>query len=138
MTGGPRLQALPVIPDAERGKLGVAEAGTHVPFQPARAFYLYDLPAGAVRGEHAHREDQQFLICLSGVFEVVAEYRGLRQTFELSGPEQGLYAPAMTWLELRVRIADSLLLVLAARAYDEADYIRDYDAFRRAALAESP
>ena len=133
MTTGPRLLDLPIIADAARGSLGFAEAGTHIPFQPMRAFYLFDLPRNVSRGGHAHRADEQLLICLSGAFSVRAENAIGETTFKLDSPAHGLYVPPMTWLDLQTRVAASILLVLTALPYDQADYIQDYDAFRRIA-----
>tara|TARA_R110002167_G_scaffold45545_8_gene136846 strand:- start:19 stop:432 length:414 start_codon:yes stop_codon:yes gene_type:complete len=137
MPTGPHLVDLPVISEAGRGALGFVEAPEHLPFQPSRAFYLFDLPQGSRRGQHAHKADQQFLICLSGAFDVVAEFDGANQTLRLDSPAQGLYAPPMTWLDLTAIAPASILLVLTALPYDEGDYMRDYDAFRRAVSSAS-
>jgi hypothetical protein len=121
---------LPQIVELGRGTVGVAECGTSVPFVIARAFYLYDLPANAVRGEHAHRESHQFVICLAGAVKASLWDRDGKRSLDLASPAVGLYVPPMTWLRLENGSPETICLVLASTAYDEADYIRDAKAFK--------
>jgi hypothetical protein len=125
------LVALPQFEDAERGSLGVAECGAQVPFAVARAFYLYDLPADAARGGHAHRETQQFLICPAGAMEISLWDRDGRRSITLDSPAMGLYVAPMCWLELSNLSDKTVCLVLASAIYDDADYIRNRAEFTR-------
>jgi UDP-2-acetamido-3-amino-2,3-dideoxy-glucuronate N-acetyltransferase len=128
MSGGAKLLALPTFP-AETGVLGVAQAGDTVPFGIARAFYITNLSKGAVRGGHAHKACEQFLICLAGALQVRADDGNESRTFELSDTGQGLYLPAMTWVDFTATSDGSVCLVLASHAYDEDDYVRERSAF---------
>jgi hypothetical protein len=91
------------------------------------------VPAGARRGGHAHRETEQLLICLHGSFEVAVDDGLRREAFLLSDPRVGLYLPRMIWRELTDFADDSSYYVVASRHYDEADYVRDYEAFQELA-----
>jgi len=126
----PREIELPVVRDARPGALGFSQVGAHVPFPIRRVFYLFGLPAGSARGGHAHRHDQQLMICLRGRLRIRTEAASGRQEYILSGPDRGLYLPPLTWLDFTIEEADSIVLVLAADDYDEADYIRDPAEFR--------
>jgi hypothetical protein len=122
---------LPVIPD-HRGNLSFLEGGRHVPFEIARVFYLYDVPAGESRAGHALRDVEQLLIAVSGSFDVVLDYGGERTVTTLNRPYIGLYVPSLVWRELENFSSGAVCLVLASAPYDEAAYYRDYDQFRRA------
>ena len=129
----PRVDAcvvteLPKVADP-RGNLTFVEGGRHVPFDIRRVFYLYDVPTGSDRGAHAHRALHQFLVCLSGSFDVALDDGTRRQTVHLNRPWQGLHVPPMIWASEVNFDPGSVCLVLASDVYDEADYIRDYDAF---------
>lgn len=126
-----RIAAIPLqsIPDPARGGLGVAEVGKHVPFAIQRLFYMYDMREGIVRGEHAHRAQEQFLIAIAGSVIVRAEDAAGATTFRLDSPCLGLFVPAMTWLTVEAGSASTICVVLASGLYDEADYIRDRGAF---------
>jgi len=119
---------LPRIVDS-RGNLTFIEGGKHLPFEIRRVFYLYDVPIEKHRGGHAHRELHQFLICLSGSFEVVIDDGGARATVEMTDPWKGLHIPPMIWAEELNFTLGTVCLVLASDLYKEGDYIRDYDAF---------
>lgn len=123
------LIALQRIADPVRGVLGVAECGKHVPFAVRRLFYMNGMPENCERGGHAHRQQQQFLICLHGVLEVEAIDRDGTRRYLLTDSYQGLHAAPMTWLRLWTRSPDTICLVLASDVYDEADYVRDWDRF---------
>ncbi len=121
--------ALPQFAEPGRGALAVAECGETVPFAIARAFYLYDLPADAVRGEHAHRETHQFVICLAGSIEATLWDREGKRSIVLEHPATGLYVRPMTWLRLVNQSPATVCLVLASDAYNDGDYIRDAEEF---------
>lgn len=119
---------LPKIVDP-RGNLTFLEGGRHVPFDIKRVFYLYDIPTGESRGAHAHKELHQFLICLSGSFDVALDDGTNKKTVHLNRPWQGLHIPPMIWAAELNFDAGSVCLVLASMAFNESDYYRDYDQF---------
>lgn len=127
------LVELPRIADV-RGNLTFIEGNRHAPFAIERVFYLYDVPTGADRGAHAHREQHQFLICLSGSFDVELDDGKERRVVHLNRPWKGLHIPPMIWAAEVNFDAGTVCLVLASAKYLEEDYIRDYEeflAFRR-------
>lgn len=125
-----KLINLPVVSDY-RGNLTFIEENNHVPFEIRRVYYLYDVPSGATRGGHAHIELEQVIIALSGSFEVIVDDGYTRKTFFLNRPHYGLYIPPGIWRELANFSSNSVALVLASTFYDEKDYIRDYETFRK-------
>ncbi len=125
-----RLIDLPRVVDP-RGNLTFVEGARHIPFPIARVYYLYAMPEGAERGGHAHRRLQQVIIALAGAFDVILDDGTDRRTLRLTRPDQGLYLGSMVWRELASFTAGAVCLVLASEAYDEADYFRDYEEFRR-------
>lgn len=127
---GARLVQLPHIVDL-RGSLTFGEYDKHLPFDPKRYFVIFDVPSIEVRGEHAHRQQHQFLVCLKGSCSVVVDDTKSREEVILNKPNIGLYLPPMVWGIQYKYTADAVLLVLASDVYDGADYIRDYDEFAR-------
>jgi dTDP-4-dehydrorhamnose 3,5-epimerase-like enzyme len=127
-----RIIDLPRIQDP-RGNLTFIEGENHVPFDIARVYYLYDVPGGESRGGHAHRQLEQFIIAMSGSFDVVLDDGGERRTVSLNRSYYGLYMPRMIWRELVNFSSGSVCTVLASRPYEEEDYYRDYDEFVAAA-----
>ena len=123
-----RLIQLPKISDP-RGNLTFIEGGRHVPFDIARVYYLYDVPGGASRGGHAHKQLQQLIIAMSGSFDVVLDDGRNKKTFSLNRSYVGLYVPTMIWRELENFSSGAVCTVMASNHYDEADYYRDYDEF---------
>jgi UDP-2-acetamido-3-amino-2,3-dideoxy-glucuronate N-acetyltransferase len=112
-----------------RGHLAVAQRGGALPFEPQRVFFVHHVPSREVRGAHAHRRLQQLLICAAGQCSVVLDDGRQRQEFPLDGPDFALLVPALVWgIQYRFS-ADATLVVLASEAYDDAEYIRDYDEF---------
>jgi acetyltransferase-like isoleucine patch superfamily enzyme/dTDP-4-dehydrorhamnose 3,5-epimerase-like enzyme len=127
---GVRLIEMPTVEDL-RGMLSFGEIGDHLPFAPKRYFLVYDVPTKEVRGEHAHRRLDQFLLCVQGSLSVVVDDGTRRGEVTLDRPELGLLIPAGVW-GIQYRYArDAVLLVLASDVYDAADYIRSYDEFER-------
>jgi dTDP-4-dehydrorhamnose 3,5-epimerase-like enzyme len=125
---GVTLHRLKLVKDM-RGSLSVGEYSRDIPFTPQRYFLVFDVPSADVRGEHAHRSCEQFLVCAKGQLAVVADDGSRREEFRLDSPEIGVYLPAMVWgIQYRYS-ADAVLLVFASHAYDPADYIRSYDDF---------
>jgi UDP-2-acetamido-3-amino-2,3-dideoxy-glucuronate N-acetyltransferase len=126
---GVSLIQLPKI-TGENGSLIVAELGAGLPFTARRMFTLQEIPAGEARGIHAHRECEQFLMCMRGSVTAVVDDGIHRQEVKLDSPTLGLYMPAMTWGTQYDYSPDALLVVLASDPYDAGDYIEDYDEFR--------
>jgi len=123
---------LPKIVDS-RGNLTFIEANEHVPFEIKRVYYLYDVPGGAVRGGHAHRELKQFIIAAMGSFDVILDDGFERKRYHLNRSYYGLYIPRMVWRELDNFSSGSVSLCLVSELFDENDYIRDYERFKRIA-----
>lgn len=119
---------IPKIEDT-RGNLAVIEKEC-IPFEIKRVYYLYDVPTSAYRGGHAHKEQSEFLIALSGSFEVVLDDGYERRRIMLNKPNEGLFIPTMMWRELDNFSSGSVCLVLASDTFDEADYIREYEEFK--------
>lgn len=125
---GVTLHHFLVVPDL-RGHLTVGDFGPQVPFAPRRFFMVYGVPNREIRGEHAHRECHQFLICVQGSCAVVADDGRIRAEVVLDTPRRGLYLPPMTWGIQYKYTADAMLLVFASHPYDPSDYIREYEQF---------
>lgn len=131
------LVDLPKIQDP-RGNLTFIENEGHIPFEIKRVYYLYDVPGGSDRGSHAHRKLHQFIVAMSGSFDVMLDDGERTQRFHLNRPNYGLYVCPMMWRYLDNFSSGSVCLVLASELYSADDYIRDYDEFivttREAAL----
>jgi len=125
---GVKIVELPKIVDM-RGSLSFAEIGKHLPFTPKRYFIVFDVPSREVRGEHAHKELHQFLVCVRGSCSIVVDDSKNRQEFVLDRPTIGLYLPPLIWAVQYKYSHDAMLLVLTSEKYDAGDYIRDYDQF---------
>lgn len=122
------LVDLPQVRDL-RGALAFGEIDRHLPFTPQRFFVVYDVPNAQIRGEHAHLELHQFLVCLSGSCSVVLDDGVHRDEVRLDTPTVGLHIPPGIWGVQYKYSRDAMLLVLASHPYDDADYIRDYESF---------
>jgi hypothetical protein len=122
---------LPKITDP-RGNLTFVEPDRHIPFDVQRVYYLYDVPGGAERGGHAHKELHQLIIAMSGSFDVILDDGVKKQRFHLNRSYYGLYVCPMIWRELDNFSSGSVCLVLASNRYDENDYYRSYDDYLRA------
>jgi dTDP-4-dehydrorhamnose 3,5-epimerase-like enzyme len=125
---------LPVVPDRQ-GDLAFAEGEHHVPFPIARVFYVYDVPAEAARGGHAHRTLEQAVFCVAGRMELMVDDGRERRSVVLDDPRRGLYLPPMIWHDIGGFSPGTVYLALASAAFDEGDYIRDREEFLRAARA---
>lgn len=129
--GMAELIHLPVITDP-RGDLTFVEGNNHLPFDIKRVYYLYNVPVDAERGGHAHRELQQVVFALSGSFRITVDDGSKREEFWLRDPRQGVLIDRLIWREMDSFSQGAVCMVLASQPYDEADYIRDYEAFLQA------
>lgn len=125
-----RLIYLPKVDDV-RGNLTFIEENQHIPFTIKRVYYLYDVPGGESRGGHAHKDLQQFIIAANGSFDVILDDGENKERYHLNRSYYGLYVPRMVWRELDNFSSGSVCLVLASNPFDEGDYIRNYENFRR-------
>ena len=121
---------LPKIADP-RGNLTVAEQMKNVPFDVARVYWTYDIPAGGRRGGHAHRTCEEVIIAVSGSFEVMTDDAHEKKTYHLNHPYQGLYVGTGVWRTLEDFSSGAVCLVLASELFDEDEYIYDKDEFKK-------
>ncbi|WP_130734577.1 FdtA/QdtA family cupin domain-containing protein [Flavobacterium sp. J27] len=119
--------SIPKIED-RRGNLSVIEKDV-VPFQIKRVYYLYDVPSGAERGGHSHIQQQEFLVALSGSFDVILNDGKAEQKVSLNKPYEGLLIKNGIWRELKNFSSGSVCLVVASDVFEEEDYIRDFEVF---------
>lgn len=125
----PQIINLPKILD-RRGNLSFIEEGKHLPFKIERTFWIYDVPGGESRGGHAYYETEEFIVALSGSFDVVLDDGKERKRYSLNRSYYGLYVPKMIWREMENFSTNSLALVISSTKYDAKDYIRDYNLFK--------
>ena len=123
-----KIIELPKFLDA-RGNLSFAQNNTHIPFEIKRTYWLYDVPGGESRGGHAYRETEEFVIALSGSFDVIVDDGKEKKTFHLNRSYYGLYIPKGMWREMDNFSTNSFALEFASTKYDPADYIRNYYEF---------
>ncbi len=124
----PRIIELAKIFDP-RGNLSVIEEFKDIPFKIERAYWIYDVPGGDHRGGHAYKENTEFIVALSGSFDVELDNGYEKKTFHLNRSYYGLYVPKGLWREMSNFSTNSLALVLSSTEYDADDYIRDYQEF---------
>ena len=125
-----RIIQLPKILDA-RGNLSFAEGLNHIPFEIRRTYWLYDVPGGEGRGGHAYRKNEEFVVALSGSFDVVLDDGRQKRTYSLNRPYNGLLVKPGIWRDLDDFSSGAVCLVLASEVYQASDYIRDYGEFLR-------
>ena len=121
---------LPKIEDP-RGNLSFIEGENHIPFKIERTYWIYDVPGGQVRGGHAFKEQQEFIIALSGSFDVIVDNGETKETQSLNRSYYGLYIPKGYWRQMKNFSTNSLALVLASTSFNQNDYIRVYEEFIR-------
>ena len=122
----PFIIELPKFLDA-RGNLSFVEQENHIPFVIKRTYWLYDVPGGECRGGHAYKENQEFIVALSGSFDVILDDGREKKTFTLNRSYYGLYVPKGLWREMENFSTNSLALIISSTEYDEKDYVRDYN-----------
>ena len=125
-----KIIKLPKIQDY-RGNLSVIEEFKNIPFKIERTFWIYDVPGGEIRGGHAYKENQEFIVALSGSFDVILDDGKEKKTFSLNRSYYGLYIPQGIWRQMENFSTNSLVLVLTSTPYNEFDYIYDYNEFKR-------
>lgn len=126
----PLIIELPKFLDA-RGNLSFVEQENHIPFAIKRTYWLYDVPGGECRGGHAYKENQEFIVALSGSFDVILDDGIEKKTFTLNRSYYGLYVPKGLWREMDNFSTNSLAMILSSTYYDADDYVRDYDEFMK-------
>jgi hypothetical protein len=126
-----RMIDLPKVSDP-RGNLTFIESDRHIPFIIKRVFYLYDVPGGANRAGHALRTCHQFIVAMSGSFDVILDDGETKKRYHLNRSYYGLYIPPLIWREIDNFSSGSVCLALASEIYSEADYYREYDSFLQA------
>lgn len=124
----PQLINLPKFID-NRGNLSFVEQINHIPFAIKRTYWLYDVPGGESRGGHAYRENEEFIIALSGSFDVVLDDGMERKKFSLNRSYYGLYVPKGLWREMENFATNSVALILSSTDFDKQDYVRNYDEY---------
>lgn len=125
-----KIVGLPKIEDP-RGNLSIIEQMKQIPFEIKRAYWIYDVPGGKDRGGHAYKDNQEFIVALSGSFDVVLDDGHNKQTFTLNRSYCGLLVPKGMWRTMMNFSTNSLALVLSSTEYDENDYIMDYNEFKQ-------
>jgi len=124
-----KLIDLPKITDP-RGNLSFFESGVHIPFEIKRTYWIYDVPGGEVRGSHAFKESQEFIVALSGSFDVILNDGNKEVKYSLNRSYFGLYMPNLLWRKLENFSTNSLALIVSSINFDIKDYIRDFDEFK--------
>lgn len=113
----------------KRGNLSIIEEFKNIPFKIERTYWIYDVPGGEVRGGHAYKTNEEFIVALSGSFDVVLDDGNVKKIFSLNRSYYGLYVPRSIWREMNNFSTNSLALVLASISYDPKDYIYNYQDF---------
>ena len=128
-----KIIELPKIED-KRGNLSFYESLNHIPFEIKRTYWIYDVPGGQKRGGHAFKYQHEFIIALSGSFDVTLNDGTSEKIYSLNRSYYGLYVPNMIWREMSNFSTNSLALIVSSSNYSDLDYIRDYDLFQKLAL----
>jgi dTDP-4-dehydrorhamnose 3,5-epimerase-like enzyme len=124
-----KLINLPKIEDP-RGNLTFVEENNHIPFDIKRAYWVYDVPGGEIRGGHAFKKNKEFIVALSGSFDVIIKDGKTRKKFSLNRSYYGLYIPNMLWRSLENFSTNALAIVLSSSLFDANDYLRDFNEFK--------
>lgn len=124
-----KIVELPKFLDA-RGNLSFVEQNNHIPFEIKRTYWIYDVPGGESRGGHAYKKNQEFIVALSGAFDVIVDDGSNQKKFTLNRSYYGLYIPAGLWREMENFSTNSLALEFGSEHYSKEDYIRNYEQFK--------
>ncbi len=119
-----------------RGNLSFIEQMKHIPFDIKRSYWIYDVPGGQIRGGHAYRKNEEFIVALSGSFDVVLDDGKEKKIFSLNRSYFGLYVPKCIWRQMQNFSTNSLALILASTPFDANDYIYDYELFKSLSTEE--
>jgi hypothetical protein len=130
MNNKPQIVKLPKFLDP-RGNLSFIEDDNHIPFKIERTYWIYDVPGGEVRGAHAYKTLQEFIVALSGSFDVVLHDGKQKHRFHLNRSYYGLYVPKMYWRSMENFSTNSVAMILADQSYNENEYIRDFELFKQ-------
>lgn len=125
-----KIIELPKFTD-RRGNLSVIENGARLPFTIRRSYWIYDVPGGEKRGGHAFKRNEELIVALSGSFDVIIDNGSQKKKYTLNRSYYGLYVPKGLWREMENFSTNSLSLILSSIEYDPADYIHDYEEFRK-------
>lgn len=125
----PKIIHLPKIVDP-RGNLSFFESPKQLPFEIARTYWIYDVPGGETRGSHAFKEQQEFIVALSGSFDVILHDGTKEMKFSLNRSYYGLYVPKLYWRRLENFSTNALALIVSDKQFDKGDYIRDFEEFK--------
>ena len=120
---------LPKILD-KRGNLSFIEGNNHIPFKIIRTYWIYDVPGGEIRGGHAYKTNQEFIVALSGSFDLVLHDGEQEHRYHLNRSYNGIYVPQMIWRSMENFSTNSLALILSSTDFAEEDYIRDFEQFK--------
>ncbi len=123
-----RIIHLPKIED-ERGNLSFIEEKNHIPFKIKRSYWIYDVPGGECRGSHAFKQTEEFIVALSGSFDIILHDGYEERKFSLNRSYYGLLVPRLTWRTIENFSTNSLALILSSTPYNNDDYIRDFNQF---------
>lgn len=126
---GAKIIDLPRTLD-RRGNLSVVEEHKNIPFIIKRTYWIYDVPGGEVRGGHAYKDNQEFIVALSGSFDVILDNGKEKKTFSLNRSYYGLYVPKGVWRQMQNFSTNSLALIIASTEFNKSDYIHDYEQFK--------
>lgn len=133
MSKKPQIIKLPKFLD-KRGNLSFIEEEKHIPFKIQRTYWIYDVPGGEARGGHAYKTNEEFIVALSGSFDVILDDREEKKIFSLNRSYYGLYVPQGLWRQMENFSTNSLALILASTPYIPDDYIYDYNIFKNMKL----
>jgi dTDP-4-dehydrorhamnose 3,5-epimerase-like enzyme len=125
-----RIHDLPKVED-RRGNLTFIEQEHHVPFQIRRVYWIYDVPGGQIRGGHAFKQQEEFIVALSGSFDVVVNDGEEKHAFSLNRSYYGLFIPNGIWRHMENFSTNAVALVLSSTYFDETDYIRNFNDYRQ-------
>ena len=125
-----KLINLPKVED-RRGNLSFLENNNQIPFKIERAYWIYDVPGGEIRGGHAYKSLNEFIIALSGSFDIILDDGRKKEKYSLNRSYYGLYIPRLIWRHMENFSTNALAVIVADQVYNEEDYLRDYDEFSR-------